>query len=209
MSINGLSEKYVCCVCHKFAAPRYTSVLRHIGSVHSCEPHLHLTCGIEGCPRTYSSYRCFRKHIRSQHREFLDQTSDEQLTDSFNLADTDSDPESSFQSNQSASPQEVVTAQEPFSTRAAALFLLKAKEKHRISQIALNGLVGDFSEILSSTVKSVGLSVKECLQTANCSSETISRVEVVFNNYRNPFQDLQTAYLQQKYYSKCFNLIVS
>ena len=92
MSINGLSEKYVCCVCHKFAAPRYTSVLRHIGSVHSCEPHLHLTCGIEGCPRTYSSYRCFRKHIRSQHREFLDQTSDEQLTDSFNLADTDSDP---------------------------------------------------------------------------------------------------------------------
>ena len=208
MSTNGSSEKYFCCVCHKFAAPRFASVVRHIGSVHSCEPNLHLTCGIEGCPRTYSSYRCFRKHLRSKHREFLEQPCDEQteqLPDPFILADTDIDPEaeSSFQS------MSQTAAQEPFSARAAALFLLKAKEKHRISQLALDGLVGDFSEILDSAVKSFSLSTKECLQTANCSTEIISKVELVFNSYRNPFLDLQTAHLQQKYYTRYFNLIVS
>ena len=119
----------------------------------------------------------------------------DQLPDSFNLADgTDSDTEaeSSFQSMMSQT-----VAQEPFSTRAAALFLLKAKEKHRISQLALDGLVGDFSEILDSIVKSFSLSTKECLQTANCNTEIISKVEQVFNSYRNPFLDLQTAHLQQ------------
>ena len=69
----------------------------------------------------------------------------EQLSDCFNLADGDTEAESSFQSMMSQT-----VAQEPFSTRAAALFLLKAKEKHRISQLALDGLVGDFSEILDS-----------------------------------------------------------
>lgn len=91
---------------------------------------------------------------------------------------------------------------------AAALFLLKAKEGHRVSQCALDGLVGDFSELLSATVSSVGNAVRECIKDSGIDSVTMTKIDGN-QKYQMPFEGLQTAYMQQKYYAEFFNLVVS
>ncbi len=47
-------------------------MLRHIGSVHSYEPGFQITCGVEGCARTYSNFRSFQKHLTRQHKAVLE-----------------------------------------------------------------------------------------------------------------------------------------
>ena len=43
-------------------------MLGHIGVVHSWEPDFKISCGINGCPKVYASYR---KHILKKHQELL------------------------------------------------------------------------------------------------------------------------------------------
>ena len=201
--MTTINKKYICSVCLNFAAPNFESVLRHIGSVHSCEPNLHLTCGIKGCPRTYTSYRCFRKHLFKSHVAFMDTSTSEQPSNSL---DINNDDDQTLLPSNSAALQPQTTPK-----HAAALFLLKAKGGHRVSQRALDGLIGEFSELLSTTVTSVGNAVKECIGDSGVDSETMTKINELFSNrvYTMPFEGLQTAYLQQRYYAKFFNLVVS
>ena len=194
------TKKYVCSVCHNFGAPSFDSVLRHIGSVHSCEPNLHLTCGIEGCPRTYTSYRCFRKHLFKSHVAFVDPPSSEQPSTPFEFSDGDI---------QSLQPSNDTLQVQTTPKHVAALFLLKAKEGHKVSQSALDGLIGDISELLSATVSSVGNAVRECIKDSGIDSVTMTKIDSIFSNYQMPFEGLQSAYMQQKYYAEFFNLVVS
>ena len=55
-------ENYTCVICNHFCATSMTGVLKHIGLVHAHEPNFHVSCGIQGCPRTYKNYYSFRKH---------------------------------------------------------------------------------------------------------------------------------------------------
>ena len=137
---------YVCCVCHKFGAPRFEPVLRHIGSMHSWDPGFQLTCGVNGCPKVYTSYRCFHKHILSDHFDLvadvphfvedLEDTNETEYVDD-HLAD-EADTETLSGQCRVRNSQLLVP------TRSAALFLLKAKEQYKIPQSALDGLVNDF-----------------------------------------------------------------
>lgn len=198
MTTGAIGDKYVCSMCHKFANPRFEPVLRHISSVHSWEPNLHLTCGIDGCPRTYSSYQCLRKHLQKQHSEFVHQENPFSSS-----ALEDSEP---FDCTQSPEPDH---GDQVILKHAGALFLLKAKEQYKITQIALDGLVCDISDMLQTTVTQLGDAVKECLTNANCDPKVVSQINAVFDEYKDPFDGLQTAYLQKKFYSNHFNLIVS
>ena len=73
---------------------------------------------------------------------------------------------------------------------------LKAQEQHKISQIALDGF-GDLSEMLQATMTSIGDAVKECLRGADSEPTVMSKIDAVFNNYKAPFEGVQTAYLQK------------
>ena len=68
-----MESRFTCSLCHSFAALDYLSVLRHIRSVHSWEPHFNITCGIDGCVRTYRSFRCYKAHIFTKHSHFVSQ----------------------------------------------------------------------------------------------------------------------------------------
>ena len=64
-------ENYTCVICNHFCATSMTRVFKHIGLVHSHEPNFHLSCGIQGCPRTYQNYYSFRKHSQRRHQDCL------------------------------------------------------------------------------------------------------------------------------------------
>ena len=67
MSHQG--ERWRCPLCDLFAATTLKGVIRHLGAVHS---HESITCGLEGCPRSYANFHSYKKHMYKNHRDILE-----------------------------------------------------------------------------------------------------------------------------------------
>ena len=199
--MNSTGSRYTCPKCHRFSAPSFPSVMRHIGSVHSWKPNFSITCGIDGCPRTYTSYRYFRRHVCKQHSRYTEDSGDSNSPNNDSQDSLDETLGSSLPSARNCGPAY---------KRSAALFVLKSKEERRISQLALDGLLEDFHELCETQQNCLRKEVKECLQSLSCSTQVIEAVDRVVHQSRTnlPFDGLQTAYLQQQYFQENFNFVV-
>lgn len=128
-------ERYACSLCHTFSAKSMSTVLRHIGSVHAHEPNFHIVCGVNGCSRAYYNYHSFRKHLLlgRRHRDsaFHDEVNRCEEGDLSMLTSGEGEFD---QGGNSSGRHHVLPEQQ--SKRAKALFLMKAKEVHKISQTA-------------------------------------------------------------------------
>ena len=95
--------------------------------------------------------------------------------------------------------------------RSTALFLLKAREIHKISQSALDHLLGDMAvymdmikerlmENVIATLQRKGINMEDDLELLRLTKSP----EVT-----DPFSSLHSEYLQRQYFIKHFNLVVS
>ena len=91
-----------------------------------------------------------------------------------------------------------------------ALLLLKMKEDRRISQSNVDGLVADFTVFLQEEILSLKEDVISCIHHGKDLNDSISKVNVLFSQKlaASPFQGLETAYLQRKYFIDHFHLVV-
>ena len=209
-------EQYTCSLCDHFSATSIGGVLRHVGAVHVHEPHFHLVCGINGCPRTYQNYNSFRKHLRRRHAKYLvtsgceapSETSTEDVLPFLGVAETellDSGSEAPLVDPLQA---RIVMDQER-SRQSAAMFLLKTKEVNGVSQTALNELVEDVSLMVETTVDTIKANVEEVL-VRNGIREKIHGLNEVFEMewLHNPFRGLHSEFLQHQTYKELFQLVV-
>jgi len=95
------------------------------------------------------------------------------------------------------------------SRREAAMFLLKTKEIHKVSQSHLGGLIGDISFIVESTVQQLEKKVEGALENRGVGMNDDLRQIFHSPLVNDPFQGLHTEYLQKKYFREKFNLVVS
>ena len=163
-----------------------------------------VTCGIDGCIRTYTSYRRYRDHIVNKHSELL---SDERV----NTEDTHESSSHSIEEMDSAPFDEPVTeaSTERPKLYNKALFLLKLKEEQRLSQLVVNGLIGDISTLLEEILLLKDEVVK-CMYEEHASIELINKINKQFSDKIAvpPFEGLHIAYLQKKYFIDKFHLVV-
>ena len=182
--------KFTCTICNRFASSTLKRVLRHIGSVHSFEPGFQVTCGIEGCTRTYSNFRSFQKHLARNHETALNRVEDSspaprpQVQRDVHESDDD-DTLDPIDANDCSTTQEASESTQKALQRSAALFLLRTKEVNRVTQVALNEIVEGVTELFEAHASA-----------GNCCTP-------------KPFAGLETHYLQQKYYKEEFKLVVS
>ena len=202
-----MESRFNCSICHSFASLDYASVVRHIGSVHAWEPRFKVTCGIDGCIRTYTSYRRYRAHIVNKHSEHI---SDERVNTEETFLDHETHSIEEMDSVCFDDPVTEISAERP-KLYNKALFLLKLKEERRLSQLAVNGLIGDISTLLEEEISSLKKDVIKCMHEEHASTELISKIHKQFSDKITapPFEGLQTAYLQKKYFTENFHLVVS
>ena len=62
---------YECYICHQHARKTLSAVLRHIREVH---PYFEsaVSCGLNGCAATPSTFEGLKKHLYRYHRDLLD-----------------------------------------------------------------------------------------------------------------------------------------
>lgn len=176
-----------CPLCRSFAATTYKGVLRHLGTVHAHEARFHVQCDFPGCPRTYTNYHSYKTHLYRKHREFLlgHTPPNTESDDSIIEVDTGAD-----NSGDSCSVQQVTLpaiSRTNVSKREAALFTLKAKHVHKISQMSLDGVLCDFTTMLELTVRHLEGEVTAILGTNSTDCQTMQQVRTLqFSNRKGP-----------------------
>ena len=91
-----------------------------------------------------------------------------------------------------------------------ALFLLKSKEIRKVSQVSLDGLIDDFTSLLSFKVHTLENNVQSCLLANGINMDNVESLRSLFCDPQiiNPFEGLHSKYLQQKYFQEKLGLVV-
>ena len=162
--------------------------------------------GIGGCARTYVNFYSFKKHVYRRHRVNLEMadpftmTSGEPNTHTGgtgsdeSLWNADDDPELEQEDN--------CTVTKLQQKQQMALFLVKTKEIRKVSQVALDGIIEDFTLILQETIQRLREEVNSCLIENGLSITTFDGLLGIFDNQStlNPFSELESKYKQEKFY---------
>lgn len=130
----------VCLLCPptrtSFLHLNFPEYLKHMELFHCHHPDFSITCGVGGCLRTFKNLRTFRNHVSGFHSdEGIDNLDN---TDNIDGIDNTEDTED-YDDDRSGN---LDSAEEHGNLkRFAAMFLLKIKEKHKLTQIALQGII--------------------------------------------------------------------
>lgn len=107
---------------------------------HRFDPKLTIRCGINSCPESYNNFESFRSHVYRKHREVIvtphspPVNNSESDSDSVQQHDSDDDVVDSDREDISSSDHQ---------KRLAAMFLLKTREEHKVTQATLTEIVKD------------------------------------------------------------------
>ena len=136
-----------------------TTFLKHIKLFHAHQAGFKITCGIHGCQRTFTNFRTFENHVSAMHRSNCDLSSieventtseDTESQSSSHLLDADlseyEDSDEDLEVSNDPVPSvsddhEAIQYSSELFQKSAALFLLGLKEKHKLSQVALQGVL--------------------------------------------------------------------
>lgn len=141
---------------------------RLIGLCHAHEPNFQVKCGVSQCNRGYSNYASFRRHLKRNHPEIFLNEFQPESTDSSLHTTNDADDHSNDQDTNAGTNDHESTAIEnnqdsSLNSHQRALFLLKAREIHKISQQALSDVMTDFTVMIDDILDDVHGQVKKML----------------------------------------------
>ena len=133
-------------------------IVRHMSAVHAHDPGFNITCGIQGCTRTYTNFYSFKKHLYWKHRDSLTMSTVER--EDISITDFE---DYAGGSNEELCIQPASSKTHTDHEQQIALFLLKSKEIRKVSQVSLDGLIDDFTSLLSFKVHTLESNVQSCL----------------------------------------------
>lgn len=203
--------------------------MRHTFQCHSSTPNFTYTCGISGCTQTLKTFSAILSHLGRKHSD-CDFTQLEPVeltctTSSLGVVDVAnvevSESELGSCSNHDADDAEIPSNIEELGScfdddddndaempsnhfqaqRSTALMLLTLKERHRLTQSAITFSVGQIKQVMLHIFEDIKLSIRHRLGDHEVNIDDCFDID--------PFDGLETEYLQTKFYRKYFNLVVS
>lgn len=175
--------------------------MRHTFESHSSAPNFSFTCGLSGCMQTLKTYSGISSHLRRKHPTGnFDDLEVECPAAAFEQDTGVYVDEPNFDSEPQVDPDKRLESDKLLSSqRSAALLLINLKERHRLTQSAVNFTVGQVGQMLAHVLDDVKASLKDKLGEVD--------IDECFDV--DPFCGLETEALQSKFYREHFNLVVS
>lgn len=178
--------------------------MTHTFQAHSSTPNFSFRCGINGCVQTFKKFSAISSHIKRRHQNhtnghnssFADDGPSESQADDHgeNAAIQEQDPEISEE------PDHLAVQ------KACATLILTLKEKHKLTQTAVDFLIGQVRELINCITSDLRLKVETVMRDHNMAAEL--ELSSCFENVKS-FEGLHSEYMQSKFYKEHFDLIVS
>lgn len=192
-----------------------TEYLKHIQLFHSHQPSFSITCGLGGCLRTFRNFQVYRNHVSTFHK------GDQSLGDDGHSSEDElSPPTLDGDDRESAGAYEDsdripergsdICAEELQET--SALFLMGLKEKHKLTQTSLQGIIEGVTGLMQCRMSVLQSAIQQQLKSTGVQSSVIATVDALFDQEGSvcrPFHGLETQHQQMNFYRTHFNLIVS
>ena len=199
-----------CPLCGEYS-PSLTQLLKHIRLVHADEPGFNLQCGIQDCSRTFRKYQTFRNHVYAIHGTCIGTPhvqGDKETTEQ-------NEGEDDVYVDLQGVEYDHGTLHDDFTDdalqRAAALFILKTRENHRIPLSIMDSIIGDVSSLYKLALSAIKKQVISILQGGGLNDEGVeSAVTDLFDtsHFANVFLGLETHHRQLQYIKRNFNFVV-
>ena len=161
-SILAMSSTVYCCPTCRHCSKSIKDFLKHLRLYHADSPAFKIDCGLDGCCRTFSNFYTFRNHVYVHH-SLKCRPEEEQVQLPTDLNGSESSPDSDGDDNLDAgdnseadddsncdgNPSDDVDPdfddKSHFSAiqRAAALWILKVRETHRLPQSVIELIIKD------------------------------------------------------------------
>ena len=161
-------------------------------------------CGVNNCFQTYTNYASFRKHLKLKHFESSIEPAD--------VSGDDFADEILSTNNTSFQTITDTEIESDGSTHQAALFTLKLREIHKVSQLAITEIMTEVSTMLDEAIQDIKKEVFSVMDTnkVNVPIATMHTLADTFKKARqDPFEPLYTEYHRTKYYRENMGLVVS
>lgn len=196
----------LCCSFCSFLTTKWRLFLRHTFECHSSLPNFLFKCPLAGCVQTFRKLTTFNSHLSRKHAGQCVFNAD--LSYNHNLQGDGDDNETmdSQEVEQDFTTAAIASDGLPaegqlMAKKSAALFLLTMKERHCLTQVALNFAVDQVRGMVSYIIHDLKSKLTEKLEGVD--------VDVTgYFDCTDPFVDLGTEYLQHKFYQQHFGLIV-
>lgn len=159
-----------------------TNFLKHIKLFHAHQAGFKLTCGIDGCQRTFINFRTFENHVSAMHRSAHDSPSTEAGMDTvcnadtgvsslpecadFNEVETSDESEVDFETSEDAPTchdDEAIQFSSDLLQKSSALFLLGLKEKYKLTQVAVQGVLEGVTNLSQQLLNLLHSKVHVCI----------------------------------------------
>ena len=175
-----MSRSVTCTLCADKLSVKFnvSEYIQHVRLFHAYKPDFKITCGINGCLRSYTNVGTFRNHVSAAHYSNDQLYADTIDRDDPNGIQCNENPDSSDEDLQSDNPNSDLVAENTFSDinnitdtedveacnvhsldcsmellqRSSALFLLGLKEKYKLTQVAIQGVIQGAASITQQTI---------------------------------------------------------
>ena len=213
-----MMSELLCSLCpDSLVSFNVSGYVKHIQVFQSHQPHFSLTCGIRGCVRTFKNFGTFRNHVSAKHN--LKRPATFKPTPC-NDCDEPNASENGDEDNTLIGDQDDMTYEGSMTSQqlesdtlkySAALLLLRMKEKQKLTQVALQGVIEGVTDLFQRHHSILHAHVKQKLLEAEVHASDIPRLNELFDEdiAGHPFLGLETQYQQMTYFKSHLYLLVS
>ena len=204
------------CACCEFRT--VSQLLSHIRISHADAKDFSIQCTLKNCCRTYKSFTTYRNHVYDFHGiGQLDPTYD--FSSSHSVLSGESPDESLRCTNhisesipKQSSSSEMITPSNL--QKAAATWILKSREKHKLPLSVMNTLIADIQSLYDVSLSCIASRVSAIVQQAEIDIQTAELIMTELNGClssacSNIFRGLLTQAQQMHYFWSNIGLVVS
>ena len=163
-----------------------TNYLKHIKLFHSHQPSFSITCGLDGCLRIFHNFRTFQVHVSafhsgdpSQATPTYDVTVDDRDDIYTHHSDGDGDISEGNDSDQQGDSGDISLE---YLKECAALFLMGLKEKHKLTQVVLQGIIDGVTNLIQGHLSALHTQVCKQLSQSGVSHSVIADLDSLFSD---------------------------
>ena len=208
--------RFNCPVCGSCRLPTLQLMLQHISRIHASSPSFSVTCGLDGCLRTYTNNGSYQKHIKKMHLHYFNvavESNSNSLVDTPELEDyfEYSDYFEHHDSDCDSIPNDSLTV-ELEKKQQRAKWILKIRETNKLTQSCTENLLSDITDICTNIVEDIKSEITQKLASTPIAtpSITINEISKVCDSetYRQPSIGLETQHKQLQFYRNHLNFVV-
>ena len=210
-------QAYFCSMC-AFNTFSSEHLLKHTIRDHKNDPNFRVHCSL--CGASFEKWNYFQRHVRRKHAEeyngddFLRTGSEDNGNNNLEQEIANDIPELC-----NVNHEKLCSYNDKMQWNAAK-YILTLKEKHRLTQRAVDATMEATKELVNQVVEVVKQKVIEKMTVHRINVDQIIQDEEVFNSSCGDsnasifdtsflFEQLDSQYLQTKFFTEKFNLVVS